>query len=149
MAREGPWLFKRAPAIGVALATLGLGIGQIVWSAQVNAENPWLGGLLVNTGTATPLFAPLLMLTQLFERRVARSERQTTSQVEDLANEVASVREGVVAALEALSGAAVTRLAADRTPDLRTIGDLKENPTRVNVARALSLEDIHEAGWQR
>jgi hypothetical protein len=139
MARERPWLFKRAPAISVALATLGLGIGQIVWSARVNAENPWLGGLLVNTGTATALFAPLLMLTQLFERRLARSERQTTSQVEDLAQEIASVRQGVAAALEALSGAAVTRLAAERAPDLRTIDDLKEHPTRLGVARALAL----------
>jgi hypothetical protein len=136
-----PWVLRRAPAIISTVVTSAAGVMAFVVSARINAERPWAAGLLVNLGSAVVLFGPLLALTAVFSRQVARGERRRDLRVEQIAGDVEHVQRRVTTALEELSERAVTRLARDRAGEEALIAAVAEDPTAAGVGEALLLAE--------
>lgn len=134
-----PWVLRRSPAIATTLLTSAAGVTAFVVSARINAERPWAAGLLLNMGSAVVLFGPLLALTALFSRHVARGERRRDVRVEQLAAEVGQVQRDVATALEELSERALRRLAVDRAGEEATIAAVAADPRPPRIAEALAL----------
>jgi hypothetical protein len=134
-----PWLLRRLPAIATTAVTMVTGVVLFVVSAKINAQRPWAAGLLVNLGAAVVLFGPLLGLTGVSTRQVARGERRRDARVQQLAVEVGQVQRDVATVLEELSERAVGRLAADRAGEEALIAAVATNPTASAIADALAL----------
>ena len=134
-----PFLLRRLPAVGVALATLVTGVAQLVISASINHHHPWAADLLINTGATTVLFAPLLVLTSVFGRKFAHSQHTRDEEMARMSSDVSDLHQQIESALAQIHETTMRRIDQDREEDLKAILAVAVAPESSLVARSLRL----------
>jgi hypothetical protein len=115
----------------VGLTVTVAGVGQLIISHEVLG---WLSGVLANTGTATLLFAPLLVIQRTMEARI----EQARTSVEALSQEIENTQDAMRQTLAEIRDSFYTQDEQSSRTTKREVDVIGDSPSCLVVHRALS-----------
>jgi hypothetical protein len=121
--------------LSCGLILLGAALLAVGWRAE-----GYLSGLMLNLGTALLLFAPLLYLQRVLERRVVQAQEDTKSSMTALSSEVAEVRRQVQetsARLDQLGDVTRDVIRQQQDEDQAMFRQFEEEPSWESLSRLL------------